>query len=250
MRESYADLKARVSLQMLLEHYGVDIGGQAGEGQIRMHCPLCGYKKRQSLSINLEKNLFRCFHDGCTQGNVLDFVAAMEDCDLPDAGRRLAKMFPVGEKRVKKRTKNKPLTFELGNIDHDHEEVKTLGIRNPAYYGVGFYTGRGMLAGQIVCPLRDPLEQILGYATFTKGGDTIAVSYPAPEHFCIDADLYVPGIRESCNDKLHVVRDPLRAITLHERGSDVCAYMSCELGDAQKKQIEIYRRSYQIVELQ
>lgn len=91
-------VKAAVTIEMVLDHYGVRNLKRVGV-ELRGPCPIHrGTKTSKHLSINPSKNAFKCFASTCgARGNVLDFVAAMENCPVRDAALKLATWFKVGE---------------------------------------------------------------------------------------------------------------------------------------------------------
>jgi hypothetical protein len=100
MTNQWVDFKAvkeSVSMQMVIEHYGIK-GLRKSKDELRGACPLPGGtdKNQRAFSVNLSKNVFKCFVCG-SRGNVLDFVATMEGCSVRDAALKLAEWFGVGE---------------------------------------------------------------------------------------------------------------------------------------------------------
>ena len=91
-------VKAAVTMQMVLDHYGVNGLKRFGE-DLRGPCPIHrGNINTKHLSVNPSKNGFKCFASSCgARGNVLDFVAAMEHCTVRDAALKLQDWFKVGE---------------------------------------------------------------------------------------------------------------------------------------------------------
>lgn len=62
----------------VLEHYGIS-SGQGQRSSFRVHCPF-HEDDRPSCSVNTDAKVFNCFACG-EQGNVLDFIAGLEDLD-------------------------------------------------------------------------------------------------------------------------------------------------------------------------
>lgn len=90
-------IKDAVTLQMVLDHYGVKGLKKSGD-EFRGSCPIHRGSDKKHFSANLNKNAFRCFYAQCAaRGNVLDFVAAMERCSVRDAAAKLKEWFSVGE---------------------------------------------------------------------------------------------------------------------------------------------------------
>ena len=79
----FALIRERADFATILARY--DIVPRNLQGQITVLCPF--HDDRQpSLSINLDRKLFHCF--ACqAKGDILDFVARIEDVSLPDAAR-------------------------------------------------------------------------------------------------------------------------------------------------------------------
>ena len=74
-------VKANASFEALLHHYGIETKGTGDE-----RTALCPFHEeaKASFKVNLAKGGFHCF--GCgAKGNVLDFVAKLEGCDLREA---------------------------------------------------------------------------------------------------------------------------------------------------------------------
>lgn len=93
----FKKVKGAVDMQMLLDHYGINGLTKSGE-ELRGPCPIHkGSQRSKNFTVNLRKNAFKCFSKGCVSGNVLDFVAAMEQCSVRDAALRLAEWFKIGE---------------------------------------------------------------------------------------------------------------------------------------------------------
>jgi hypothetical protein len=100
MANQWVDFKAvkeAVSMQMVIEHYGIK-GLRKSKDELRGACPFPGgtNSNKRAFSVNLSKNVFKCFVCG-SRGNVLDFVAAMDSCSVREAALKLAEWFGVGE---------------------------------------------------------------------------------------------------------------------------------------------------------
>ncbi len=85
-------VKAAVSITAVLQHYQVALKKSTG-GEFRGPCPIHQSKTRgDSFHVSPEKNAFQCFTCDA-KGNVLDFVAAMEQCSVRDAALKLQDWF-------------------------------------------------------------------------------------------------------------------------------------------------------------
>jgi len=101
----FAAVKAAVRMEKLLEEYGIKPGRRIGMC-LRGRCPLPQHGSRESgesFMVNTQKNVWACHSQSCVVarggqrgGNVLDFVAAMENCSIAQAARRLRARWGVG----------------------------------------------------------------------------------------------------------------------------------------------------------
>jgi hypothetical protein len=92
----YAHLRGQITFREVLSHLGVLDSLRGSSTQMRGPCPLHGSRSphSRSLSINLERNIFRCFAPECeAHGNVLDFWAAWHKLPLHEAALELAQVF-------------------------------------------------------------------------------------------------------------------------------------------------------------
>lgn len=88
-------IKAAVTMEMLVVQYGI-IGLVRNGDELRGVCPIHKGKSKREFSVNLAKNTFYCFAPTCkARGNVLDFVAKMEQCTIKDAALKLDEWFSV-----------------------------------------------------------------------------------------------------------------------------------------------------------
>ena len=87
---SFIGLRERVSIQDILEHYGM-LGKLNRQGdELVGQCPF-HEDRRPSFSANISKNVFHCFAGGCgKKGDILDFVARKEGVDVRQAARPAA----------------------------------------------------------------------------------------------------------------------------------------------------------------
>ena len=70
--------------------------------ELRGPCPIHnGSANSKNFTVNIRKNAFKCFSKDCgARGNVLDFVAAIDHCDVRDAALKLKEWFKVGERQL------------------------------------------------------------------------------------------------------------------------------------------------------
>jgi DNA primase len=184
---------------MVLRHYQVP-GLRRRHDQLAGRCPIHRGKRDDSFRASLSQNAFHCF--ACqASGNVLDFVAALERCSIREAALRLQQWFGVsgpvappealpplaiepvreGELVRKQEGFNPPLRFALRGVDPAHPYLAQRGIdrATAVEFGVGFYTGPGLLNQRIVIPIRNPWGQIVAYAGRALDGRPPKYKLPA-----------------------------------------------------------------------
>ena len=93
-------IKAAVTMEMLVVQYGMTGLVRSGD-EVRGVCPIHQGKSQREFSINLVKNTFCCFAPKCkARGNVLDFVAKMEECSVRDAALKLNDWFQITKPEI------------------------------------------------------------------------------------------------------------------------------------------------------
>jgi DNA primase len=205
---SFDEIKKVVTLQMAIEHYGIPLR-RVNATSLRGTCPLPMHgseKSKESFTATLNKGVggtWACPSQSCIKsrgrvgGNVLDFVAAMEQCSIRDAAIKLQMWFlvpAVGEPRgpagkephvkisagkepepqmvaeknngVGECESNKPLTFTLQNIDCTHAYLNERGVTEETAktFDVGFFGGKGSMHDRIVIPIHNRNGNLVAYA--------------------------------------------------------------------------------------
>jgi DNA primase len=179
-------------MQMTLNRYGVNWLRKSGE-ELRGRCPIHQGEGTDTFHVSLSKNAFHCF--SCkARGNVLDFVAAMERCSVRDAALKLAEWFSIqpqdGDVKVEKpkvvgeSETNRPLTFQLKGVDHEHEYLKARGITKETAetFGVGFFPGKGSMSRRVVIPIHSERGELIAYAGRAIDGSEPKYKFPAGFH--------------------------------------------------------------------
>ena len=95
----FSFVREQITFEQVLTHLGIRDKFR-GRTQLRGPCPLCQSDSPRSLSVNLTKNIYRCFHPDCTHGNVLDFWAALQQQPLHTAVQNLAAAFCLQTRRT------------------------------------------------------------------------------------------------------------------------------------------------------
>jgi transposase len=101
-RVDYTFLREQISMGRVLEHLGLLARLRGGGRQRRGPCPLHSHPAaaERTFSVNLSKDIFRCFHADCAaQGNALDLWAAVHRLPLYEAALHLAETFGLARNR-------------------------------------------------------------------------------------------------------------------------------------------------------
>jgi DNA primase len=220
---SFDEIKKTVTLEMALNRYGIRLR-RVNPSTLRGKCPLPTHhseKSTESFTATLTKGTggaWACQSQSCAKargrvgGNVLDFVAAMEQCSVRDAAIKLQTWFimpasgggpAAGGKEPKPAPKkpetsltaetpsgagesdaNKPLSFTLQNIDHAHPYLAERGLTDATIreFGVGFFPGRGSMHDRIVIPIHNVKGELLAYAGRAIDGSEPRYKFPAGFH--------------------------------------------------------------------
>ena len=172
-------IKQAVTIKMVLDHYRINWLRKTRD-ELRGRCPIHKGEGERAFQVNVSKNAFQCF--SCkARGNVLDLVAAMEQCTIREAALKLKAWFGVGESGeitgspVTTETEanepapvgpiNPPLSFQL-RVDVNHEYGQSRGVDRETleYFGAGLCLSKGTFAGRFVIPLHNEVGELVGYA--------------------------------------------------------------------------------------
>lgn len=203
----YKQLKERVSLEQVLEHYGLLAELVRRGNTVTGKCPVHDGDNPRQFTANLVDNWWKCFSGNCTYrndkgkvgGNQIDLVAGIEDCGFRDAALLLQEWFSITPQRPapstrrkgmrisRKReekgsesppapdkvpTANKPLSFHLQNLDVEHPYLHRRGLTRDTieYFGLGFCS-KGSMKNRIAIPIHNAGGQLVGYAGRWALGD-------------------------------------------------------------------------------
>lgn len=89
----FRDLKERVSFLDVLRQYELLERMALAPGGFRGPCPIHKGKHPKQFVVSIEKRAYYCFGRCQSGGNVIDFVAAMEDISIHEAALLLVEWF-------------------------------------------------------------------------------------------------------------------------------------------------------------
>jgi DNA primase len=263
MRADWVDfksIKGKVSMETVLSHYDVRLR-RVGADQFRGRCPLpahCSTKSNDSFSVSFTRNVWSCQSASCIAarsgrigGNVFDFVAEMERCSIREAALHLQHSLAESESpRAASRNEepvpytleNRPLSFILRNIDHQHPYVAARGLseHTARYFGVGYYDGNGFLRGRVVIPIHNEHGELVAYSG--RAIDQTEPKYRLPAGFRKSHLLFNlhRAIRKG-DRTLILVEGYFDTFKVHQAGHhNVAALMGSKLSDRQADLIGTY----------
>jgi len=246
----FSAVKRAVSLEAVLRHYQIP-GLRRHRDQLQGCCPIHRGQRNDSFRAHLTKNIFQCF--AChARGNVLDFVAAMEQCSIREAALRLQqwfgvrvpglRLYPAAASRQqrelvrKEEGSNLPLRFALTGVESNHPYLAQRGIDpdTAAQFGVGFYPGPGLMSGRIVIPIRNRHGQLVAYAG--RALDDRPPKYKLPVGFRKALELFNLQRAVAAGGKtVIVVEGYFDCLRVHQAGFPaVVALMGSSLSAAQE----------------
>jgi DNA primase len=265
----FKEVRNAVSLQMVLEKYGVKLK-KSGDNHIGC-CPIHKGTNGRQFSAHLKKNIWQCFGDCQTGGNVLDFAAMMEFgnknaasirkaalnlknwflTDVPsksddepktsvaksDDDEAAEKNGEDTENRV-----NKPLTFELKHLEEDHPWFSSRDISPETvdYFGLGLQKKGKVIPNRIAIPIHDHSGELVAYCgrAINKSQIKKEGKYKLPANF-IKSDVVYNLHRQKKDIKaLILVESFISVWKLHQMGySCGVALMGSRLTQSQEKRI-------------
>jgi DNA primase len=195
---SFAQVKATVGLRRVLEDYGIwERLRRSGRDHYRGPCPIHQGEGRDAFHGDLGKNVFHCFSCGAG-GNVLDLVAHMEQCSLREAALRLQRRYLAvdfaipprpdllrrGQLVTKKRERNAALAFCLSGLDEVHPYVSARGLSRETalHFGIGYYSGLGIMNGRLAIPIHDEQGRLVAYCGRSVTAEDPRYRFPAAFH--------------------------------------------------------------------
>jgi DNA primase len=195
-------VKAAITMEQVLTHYGLMDKFKRGKDSLNGPCPIHGGSNPTQFRVSISKNIWNCFSECQHGGNVLDFIAKMEDVSIHAAALKAIQWFnldteamsadrePVeqpdeGEDATpatkpapkpatrkvtappsqEKSAPNTPLKFRLDKLDRSHPYLaeRKLSEETIIDFGIG-HCGKGMMEGRVVIPIHNEKGEVMAYA--------------------------------------------------------------------------------------
>jgi DNA primase len=267
----FKEIKQRVALTDILPRYQVNLV-RVNQTSLKGTCPLPSHSSgsKNTFFVNTAKSVWYCHSDSCKKnghragGNVIDFVAAMEQCSAYAAAMRIDEIFPGGGREKAKAAPekdacaatarqgpeetqtenasglNKPLAFVLKDVNPTHPMIQERGISvaTAQHFGVGLFPGKGSMAGRIVFPLNED-GNLVGYA----GRTTLPVTDTNPKWFFGKGlkKTFLYGLDRCDPTKPLILCESLWApLWFHEHGLQAASLMGSEMTSEQERCLDAY----------
>jgi DNA primase len=198
-------VKSAITMEQVLEHYGILDKFKRGTDSLNGPCPIHKGSNPTQFRVSVSKNIWNCFSECKHGGNVLDFIAEMDEVSIhaaalkaiewfnldaeamstesrqdageaqekPDAAeapkpRRVSQPAPAQEAG----SPNKPLKFRLDKLEREHPYLASRGltIETIVDFGVG-YCAKGMMAERVATRKRVKGHELVTIGTM----DTVLV---------------------------------------------------------------------------
>jgi len=276
-KSSFVDfkaVKAAITMEQVLAQYGLTDKFKRSRDSLSGPCPIHKGSNPTQFRVSLSKNIWNCFSECHGGGNVLDFIARMENVSIhaaavkaiewfrldPDslngrsdkdrepeasAGKSTSKEKAGSQKVVTDPAKilpNKPLKFRLDKLDQGHPYLRERGLTSDTIkeFGIGF-CDKGMMAGRIAIPISNAEGAVVAYVgRLLENPTDDTPKYKFPPGFLKTLELFNlhRAIKEPQEVPLVIVEGFFDCMKLHQYGCrKVIALMGSWLDENQRELI-------------
>jgi DNA primase len=280
---SFKAIKAAITMEQVLTHYGLMDKFKRKGDSLNGPCPIHKGTNPTQFRVSISKNIFNCFSECKHGGNVLDFIAKMEDVSIHAAALKAVEWFNIdpeiaagnsdeeqdqpaaapqaertpAPKPVAKESRqpeqatsgpNKPLKFCLEKLERNHPYLTDRGLTTETLvdFGAGF-CGKGMMAGRIAIPIHNPNGEVVAYAGRLVDEPTDDnPKYKLPPGFRKSLELFNDdrASKESPEQALVIVEGFFDCMMLHQHGHrKTVALMGSTMSAAQEELIRKHTQS-------
>lgn len=171
-------LKQSVTIEQVLERYGLLEQLRRSGDTLSGACPLHGGKNPTTFRVNLTRNCYICFGKCNSGGSIVDFVSRMERVGIREAGLLIQEWFQLESSNEPfiPTTEPRPVTpappahnavlgFSLTELDQQHRYLKQRGLSDDTIqaFGLGLCS-HGTLNGWIAIPIHNADGKVVAYA--------------------------------------------------------------------------------------
>ena len=288
-KSKFVDFKAvkeAITMEQVLDHYGLLAQFKRSGDRLSGPCPIHKGSNPTQFSVSISKNVWHCFSECKQGGNVLEFIAKMEDVSIHAAANKAIEWFnldpeamsadsnkedkgpsevPKAEDALQPKAEksapvqenagpNKPLKFRLDKLERDHPYLVERGLtpETIADFGIG-YCVKGMMAERIAIPIHNSEGNVVAYAGRFPGEPPEGTpKYKLPPGFRKSLELFNIDRAIKEPGPLVIVEGFFGCMKLHQFGCrKVVALMGSTMSTEQEQLIRKYidRKSHVIVML-
>lgn len=270
-------VKAAITMEQVLEHYGILDQFKRGADSFSGPCPIHKGSNPTQFRVSISKNIWNCFSKCSCGGNVLEFIAKMEDVSIHAAALKAIQWFSLDPEAVSadkeetvsaeektpapkpapklatrtatlappvdKSTPNTPLKFRLDKLDRQHPYLLERGLSDETTidFGIG-YCGKGMMDGRIAIPIHNLKGEVVAYAGRFPGEppDKDTEKYKLPPGFKKSQELFNcdRAFKEPSDKPLLIVEGFFDCMKIHDHGyKKVVALMGSSMSPVQEELI-------------
>src|SRR5438046_6890502 len=102
-RSSFVDfkaVKAAITMEQVLQHYGLLDRFKKNGDSLSGLCPIHKGENPTQFRVSISKNIWNCFSECKHGGNVLDFIAKMENASIYSAALKVIEWFQLDPKAM------------------------------------------------------------------------------------------------------------------------------------------------------
>ncbi|MGA9776717.1 MAG: CHC2 zinc finger domain-containing protein [Verrucomicrobiia bacterium] len=255
-KSSFVDfkaVKAVITMEQILEHYGLLDKFKRGSDSLSGPCPIHKGSNPTQFRVSISKNIWNCFSECKHGGNTLDFIARMDGVSIHAAALKAIEWFKLdpeamsasgGEENpgdapksdtaptptpkkpapaAEKGAPNAPLKFRLDKLERSHPYLAERGLtlETIVVFGIG-YCAKGMMADRIAIPIQNAEGAVVAYAGRFPGEppDEDTPKYKLPQGFRKSQELFNidRAIKEPRDMPLVIVEGFFGCMKLHQFG--------------------------------
>ncbi len=266
-------IRAAITMEQVLEHYGILDQFKRSGDRLSGPCPIHKGSNPTQFSISVSKNIWNCFSECKHHGNVLDFIAKMEDVSIHAAALKAIAWFNLdteavsGEKSEAEETParpalpskpmakgteseeggrpqglpNKPLNFRLDKLEREHPYLTERGLSPETIidFGIGLCS-KGTMNGLIAIPIHNLKGEVMAYAGRYPAKELPEgiQKYKLPAGFKKSQELFNcdRAFKEAPDKPLLIVEGFFDCMKIHDHGyQKVVALMGSSLSAIQEE---------------
>ena len=260
-------VKAAITMERVLEHYGLMDKFKRGTDSLNGPCPIHKGSNPTQFRVSVSKNIWNCFSECKHGGNVLDFIVHMENVSIHAAALKAIEWFNLNAEEMsasenkeepddtapaprpkkpappaEKGVPNTPLKFRLDKLEREHPyltQERGLTLETIIDFGLGFCS-KGMMADRIAIPIHNVDGEVVAYAGRfpVEEPPEGTPKYKLPQGFRKSQELFNIDRASKEPGPLVIVEGFFDCLKLHQHGcKKVVALMGSTLSAAQEELI-------------